>query len=58
MWGATSTVYLSKHVEGHVHCGQEGSEGRGHFRVKGGSGETQGKEEVVLSKIQGLKDKK
>lgn len=55
--GPTSAAYLSKHVEGYVHCGQEGSEGGGHFRVKGGSGETQGKEEVVFSKIQRLKDK-
>lgn len=55
--GGTSPAYLSKHIEGHIHGGQEGSEGGGHFRVKGGSGETQRKEEVVFSKIQGLKDK-
>lgn len=53
----TEPTYLSKHVEGHIHCGQKGPKGGGHFGVKGGSGKAQGKQEVVFSKVQGLQEK-
>lgn len=48
------STHLSKHVESHIHRGQQGAKGWGHFRVKGGSGEVQGKQEVVLGQVQGL----
>lgn len=50
-------THLSKHVESHIHRGQQGAKGWGHFRVKGGSGEVQGKQEVVLGQVQGLSRK-
>lgn len=57
MRGQTNPTYLSKHVQGHIHGGQKGPEGGGPFRVKSGSGEAQGKQEAVLSKVQGLQSK-